>query len=54
MVWADKEKDLSVVLLTNRVFPNSTNSSTGILYARKDTMNEICHILGYGKVECTE
>jgi hypothetical protein len=47
MVWADKDKDLSVVLLTNRVCPNVTRTATGILYARADTVNEIVHVLGY-------
>lgn len=45
MVWGDYEKDLGIVLLTNRVFPNTSNTSVAILSARKDVSNEIVKAL---------
>lgn len=39
MVWADKDKDLAVVLLTNRVYPDDARTTYPIRYFRNDAMN---------------
>jgi len=43
MVWADRDKDLVVVLLTNRVYPTSNN--VDISTARANIVDEI--VKGY-------
>ncbi|EAS01357.1 beta-lactamase (macronuclear) [Tetrahymena thermophila SB210] len=45
--WADKEKDLAIVILANRVYPDRNHSGTASLYFRQDTYTQICNILGY-------
>ncbi len=44
-VWADREKDLIVIFLTNRVYPN--RSSEEVRAVRPKIHDEICRILGY-------
>jgi len=46
MLWGDNDKDLGIVLLTNRVFPNTSNTSVAILSARRDVSNAIVEALG--------
>ena len=45
--WADKEKDLAIVMLANRVYPDRTHSATAMTYFRQTAYTEICTILGY-------
>lgn len=47
-MWADVEKELIVVLLTNRVHPTSLESSQ-ILAARADVCDKIVDILSGSK-----
>ena len=42
-MWADRDKDLIVVFLTNRVHPSAVNRE--ILAARTDVCDEIVRIL---------
>lgn len=44
-VWADKEKDLIIILLTNRVYPTRGNEE--IRNIRPKVHDETCRILGY-------
>jgi CubicO group peptidase (beta-lactamase class C family) len=44
-VWCDKEKDLIVIFLTNRVYP--TRSSEEVRSIRPKLHDEICRILGF-------
>jgi CubicO group peptidase (beta-lactamase class C family) len=44
-VWCDKEKDLIVVFLTNRVYPNRTSEEVRSI--RPKVHDEVCKILGY-------
>lgn len=44
-VWADKEKDLIVILLTNRVYPKRGNEE--IRNIRPAVTDEICKIMGF-------
>jgi CubicO group peptidase (beta-lactamase class C family) len=44
-VWCDKEKDLIVIFLTNRVYPN--RSSEEVRSVRPKVHDEVCRILGY-------
>jgi len=44
-VWCDKEKDLIVIFLTNRVYPN--RSSEEVRSIRPKVHDEVCKILGY-------
>ncbi len=44
-VWCDREKDLIVIFLTNRVYPN--RSSEEVRNVRPKIHDEICKILGY-------
>jgi CubicO group peptidase (beta-lactamase class C family) len=44
-VWADKEKDLVVIFLTNRVYPVRGNEE--IRRIRPAVHDEICRVLGY-------
>jgi CubicO group peptidase (beta-lactamase class C family) len=44
-VWADKDKDLIIVLLTNRVYPKRGNEE--IRNVRPKVHDEVCKILGY-------
>lgn len=44
-VWADKDKDLIIVLLTNRVYPKRGNEE--IRNVRPKVHDEVCRILGY-------
>ena len=44
-VWSDREKDLIVIFLTNRVYPN--RSSEEVRNVRPKIHDEICRILGY-------
>ena len=44
-VWCDREKDLIVIFLTNRVYPN--RSSEEVRSIRPKLHDEICKILGY-------
>lgn len=44
-VWCDREKDLIVIFLTNRVYP--TRSNDGIRNIRPELHDEICRVLGY-------
>jgi CubicO group peptidase (beta-lactamase class C family) len=46
MMWADREKNLIVVLLTNRVHPSSFDSFR-IVKARSDFCDAVVDILGY-------
>lgn len=43
--WADKQKNLAVVILTNRVYPDQIHSS--VVAFRYNVMTEICTLLGY-------
>jgi CubicO group peptidase (beta-lactamase class C family) len=45
LVWADKDKDLIIVLLTNRVYPKRGNEE--IRNVRPKVLDEVCRILGY-------
>lgn len=42
-MWVDKDKDLGVVILTNRVYPEgySSRSSTGVAWYRNSAVNLI-------------
>jgi CubicO group peptidase (beta-lactamase class C family) len=44
-VWADKEKDLIVILLTNRVYPKRGNEE--IRNIRPKVTDEVCRIMGF-------
>lgn len=44
-VWADKEKDIIVILLTNRVYPKRGNEE--IRNIRPKVTDEVCKILGF-------
>jgi len=44
-VWCDKEKDLIVIFLTNRVYPN--RSSEEVRSIRPKVHDEVCKISGY-------
>lgn len=44
-VWCDKEKDLIVIFLTNRVYPNRSNEE--VRNIRPMIHDEICKLLGY-------
>ncbi len=44
-VWCDREKDLIVIFLTNRVYPN--RNSEEVRNIRPKIHDEICKILGY-------
>ncbi len=44
-VWCDREKDLIVIFLTNRVYPNRTSEE--VRNIRPKLHDEICRILGY-------
>lgn len=44
-VWCDKEKDLVVILLTNRVYPARGNEE--IRNIRPKVHDEICRVMGY-------
>ncbi len=44
-VWCDREKDLIVILLTNRVYP--TRGNEDIRNIRPKVHDEACRILGY-------
>jgi len=44
-VWCDKEKDLIVILLTNRIYPSRGNEE--IRNIRPKVHDEICRILGF-------
>jgi CubicO group peptidase (beta-lactamase class C family) len=44
-VWADKEKDLIVIFLTNRVHPNRGNEEVRSI--RPKVHDEVCRLLGY-------
>lgn len=44
-VWCDREKDLIVIFLTNRVYPNRTSEE--VRNIRPKIHDEICRILGY-------
>jgi CubicO group peptidase (beta-lactamase class C family) len=44
-VWCDRDKDLIVIFLTNRVYPN--RSSEEVRNVRPKIHDEICKILGY-------
>ncbi|RPI13314.1 MAG: class A beta-lactamase-related serine hydrolase [Ignavibacteriae bacterium] len=44
-VWADKDKDIIVIFLTNRVYPTRTNDE--IRNVRPKLHDEVCKILGY-------
>lgn len=47
--WADREKDLIVILLTNRVYPNRDFTQGRILEFRPLIHDKICQLLGYSK-----
>jgi CubicO group peptidase (beta-lactamase class C family) len=44
-VWCDKEKDLIVIFLTNRVYPTRDNEE--IRSIRPKIHDEICRVMGY-------
>lgn len=44
-VWADKEKDLIVIFLTNRVYPKRGNEEVRSI--RPKVTDEVCRIMGY-------
>ena len=44
-VWCDRDKDLIVIFLTNRVYP--TRSNDEIRNVRPKLHDEICRIMGY-------
>lgn len=44
-VWADKEKDLIVILLTNRVYPTRGNEEVRSI--RPKVTDEVCRIMGF-------
>lgn len=44
-VWADKEKDLIVIFLTNRVYPNRGNEEVRSI--RPKVADEVCRIMGF-------
>lgn len=44
-VWADREKDLIVIILTNRVYPNRADTQRGILDFRTSIHDKICDIM---------
>jgi CubicO group peptidase (beta-lactamase class C family) len=44
-VWCDKEKDIIVIFLTNRVYPARGNEE--IRSIRPRVHDEVCRILGY-------
>jgi len=44
-VWCDKEKDLIVIFLTNRVYPTRNNEE--VRNVRPKLHDEICKVLGY-------
>lgn len=46
-VWADKQKNLGIIILTNRVYPD--DSDDDIVYYRTDVSNAICKAMGYMK-----
>jgi CubicO group peptidase (beta-lactamase class C family) len=46
MMWADREKNLIVVLLTNRVHPTAFDSSRCVK-SRSDVCDEVVKALGY-------
>ena len=46
-IYADKEKDLAVILLTNRVYPFRNRTADPIRYFRVAAMNLICEVMGY-------
>ena len=48
-LWADKDKDLTVIILTNRVYPDRDHSSSAMSYFRLAAMNLICQLMGYSK-----
>ena len=53
MAWADKQNDLIISLLTNRVYPNRNDSQTKIRDFRYNVSNKVCEILGI-KLETDE
>jgi hypothetical protein len=44
-VWADKEKNLIIIFLTNRIYPKRGNEE--IKNIRPKIHDEICKIMGY-------
>lgn len=44
-VWADKDKDIIVIFLTNRVYPTRENNE--IRNVRPKVHDEVCRVLGY-------
>ncbi|MBL8017757.1 MAG: serine hydrolase, partial [Ignavibacteria bacterium] len=44
-VWCDREKDLIVIFLTNRVYP--TRSNEEVRSIRPKVHDEVCRILGF-------
>jgi CubicO group peptidase (beta-lactamase class C family) len=44
-VWADKDKDLIIIFLTNRVYPKRGNEE--IKNIRPKVHDEVCKALGY-------
>jgi len=48
-VWADREKDLIIIVLTNRVYPNRDFTQGRILEFRPYIHDKICQLLGYSK-----
>ena len=47
MVWIDKDKNLGVVVLTNRVYPEgySTKTAADIMWYRNNAVNSIVDAL---------
>ncbi|MCI0449131.1 MAG: beta-lactamase family protein [Chlorobi bacterium] len=44
-VWADKDKDLIIIFLTNRVYPKRGNEEIRVI--RPKIHDEVCRIMGY-------
>lgn len=44
-MWADRDKNLIIVLLTNRVHPTATDSSQTVV-ARSDVSDAVVKVLG--------